>query len=394
VYRAAFELMTGLSLDPRKHPFLERTRRDTDPTLWSDEDVGELRKFLDEYRLPIDLGRRAAHMAHCRFMPQFLPTGVPMVMDQLADMRDLARLLLLDSLLRLHDGDADGALRGCTTAFLLARSLEENPELITFLVRLVLPVLSFQSAELVLDQADPSPQAIGELLATVRDEGEHLRAGLVQTFVAERVIALSTLGQTAGLQGPPSMPTASQKAAPVTGQPVTVGWYGKPFMRSLITGDLETVPRALEIARADYVDARLLMDALKADAAEWQKHYLRNYSRVLVALAVPAWVRTKEDETKGEARLAVAEVALGLKLYRGEHGQYPDSLDALSPAFLPVIPADPCTGKPLVYVRQGEGFLVYGIGLNGKDDGGITMTWEDSKMVNPDTDDVAWRARR
>ena len=238
------------------------------------------------------------------------------------------------------------------------------------------------------------PDACRELLAAVRDEEEHLRPGLVQTFVAERVIALANLGQTAGLQGLPSIPAASQKAARVTRQGVSVGWYGKPFMRSLITGYLETVPRALEIARADYVDARPLIEALKADAAEWQKHYLRNYSRILVASAVPAWIRAIEEETKAEARLAVAQVALALKLHKAEHGAYPDSLDALSPAFLDEVPGDPCTGSSPNFRREADGFLLYSIGLNGKDDGGITETWKEDKKVNPGTDDIAWRATR
>ena len=46
------------------------------------------------------------------------------------------------------------------------------------------------------------------------------------------------------------------------------------------------------------------------------------------------------------------------------------------------------------YSRDGEGFLLYSIGLNGVDDGGLAETEEDGKKLNPGTDDVTWRCAR
>jgi hypothetical protein len=59
-----------------------------------------------------------------------------------------------------------------------------------------------------------------------------------------------------------------------------------------------------------------------------------------------------------------------------------------------VVPTDPFTNKPLFYVRQGEGFLVYSVGLNGKDDGGLKETEKAGEKLNPSTDDIAWRCSR
>ncbi|MHC5057266.1 MAG: hypothetical protein ACYTKD_21525 [Planctomycetota bacterium] len=66
----------------------------------------------------------------------------------------------------------------------------------------------------------------------------------------------------------------------------------------------------------------------------------------------------------------VAQVGLALELHRSEKGEYPTKLDALAPEFLPEVPPDPYTGKPLVYRVEGDGFLVYSIGENLQDDGG------------------------
>ncbi len=162
----------------------------------------------------------------------------------------------------------------------------------------------------------------------------------------------------------------------------------------MVLGYLDTVPRIVEIGRADWVDARPLIDALEADASEWQEHFLRHRSRILVAMTVPAWVRLKEEETKTEARLAEAQIAFALTLHKVEHGEYPDSLDALAPDFLDQVPLDPFTSQPLEYARDGEGFLIYSVGLDGADDGGLTETEEAGKKVNPNTDDIAWRCTR
>ncbi|MHC4503164.1 MAG: F-box protein, partial [Planctomycetota bacterium] len=76
-----------------------------------------------------------------------------------------------------------------------------------------------------------------------------------------------------------------------------------------------------------------------------------------------------------------AVIGLSCELYKSRHGKYPGKLDDLAPEFLDKLPPDPFTGKPFVYRRKGEGdadgFVVYSVGENLKDDGGVK-------------DDIAW----
>jgi hypothetical protein len=60
------------------------------------------------------------------------------------------------------------------------------------------------------------------------------------------------------------------------------------------------------------------------------------------------------DELRAEATLAMTAVAL--RRHRLEHGTYPPSLDALVPAYLPALPIDPFTGRPIDYKTAGAGF--------------------------------------
>jgi len=78
---------------------------------------------------------------------------------------------------------------------------------------------------------------------------------------------------------------------------------------------------------------------------------------------------TVEEEVRAIHRMAV--VSLALAVWRAEKGNYPDKVDALSPAVLKAIPADPFTDKPLIYRRAGEGYVLYSVGPNMTDDGGV-----------------------
>jgi hypothetical protein len=63
-------------------------------------------------------------------------------------------------------------------------------------------------------------------------------------------------------------------------------------------------------------------------------------------------------------------VAIALELYRRQYGSYPDSLDQLTPALLPHVPADRITGQPLRYRLIDGKPIVYSIGADRDDDGG------------------------
>lgn len=90
-----------------------------------------------------------------------------------------------------------------------------------------------------------------------------------------------------------------------------------------------------------------------------------------------------------EAFALAARTGLACRVFKLRTGHYPDRLEELVPALLGAVPTDPFTGKPLVYRRAGDGFMVYSLGSNRKDDGG-RMTWEMTKLVMDADDDWSW----
>jgi hypothetical protein len=70
-------------------------------------------------------------------------------------------------------------------------------------------------------------------------------------------------------------------------------------------------------------------------------------------------------------RVAVAVIAV--ERFRRAHGDLPPSLDALVPAFITAVPEDPFSGKPLLFRKEADGYVVYSVDLNRRDDHG-TLT--------------------
>jgi hypothetical protein len=67
-----------------------------------------------------------------------------------------------------------------------------------------------------------------------------------------------------------------------------------------------------------------------------------------------------------------AALACALERYRLANGQFPETLESLSPKFIARAPNDVFTGQPCKYRRTDDGqFILYSVGWNEKDDGGV-----------------------
>ena len=100
-------------------------------------------------------------------------------------------------------------------------------------------------------------------------------------------------------------------------------------------------------------------------------------ARSLLGLLSPQWARYDLD-------LRILQIRAAIALYEKAHNASPDSLDALVPAFLPEVPMDPFSGKPLRYVREGENWKLWSFGYDLKDDGGAASLVDEKGRIGPD----------
>lgn len=91
---------------------------------------------------------------------------------------------------------------------------------------------------------------------------------------------------------------------------------------------------------------------------------------VLMSLLVPALEAALTAERRTSTQVDLALLAIALEVHRLEEGAYPARLEELVPGVLEELPVDPFGPTPYAYRITEDGYLIYSIGPNGKDDDG------------------------
>jgi hypothetical protein len=99
-----------------------------------------------------------------------------------------------------------------------------------------------------------------------------------------------------------------------------------------------------------------------------------------------AWWKRAQEGTPGLLRMQTlineGQIACALERYRLARGEYPETLDVLATGFIQRVPRDIVNGEPLKYRRvENKKFLLYSIGWNEKDEGGMDV----SDVNHPET---------
>jgi hypothetical protein len=109
---------------------------------------------------------------------------------------------------------------------------------------------------------------------------------------------------------------------------------------------------------------------------------------VFAAMVIPNLYKAVQTTARNQNLADLALTACALERYHLANSSYPDSLDALVPKFIEKLPHDIINGGRLQFRRAGDSFVLYSIGWNEKDDGGMTS----AKIINgqPDPDEGDW----
>jgi hypothetical protein len=150
-----------------------------------------------------------------------------------------------------------------------------------------------------------------------------------------------------------------------------------------IAGFARTVP-ALTCEEAEQFSAELLkLDAQAVtfgETMDLEQRFQRESSRGTfnpVAMVSVWWTNRKLNRSlhnrneMASARRRLMALELQLRCEHSKSGKVPESLDALVGGQLSSLPLDPFSGKSFVYHPQGTNWLLYSVGPDGRDDGGM-----------------------
>jgi hypothetical protein len=122
-------------------------------------------------------------------------------------------------------------------------------------------------------------------------------------------------------------------------------------------GEQRAALRAIETDLHDRANAGLLSKVV---------HPTETFTTLLWSVLMPAVSRVGEFQEARTVNMDLVRVSLRLRLYFLEKGEFPERLDVLTD-----IPRDRFVDKPLIYRREGKGYVLYSVGPNGVDDGGL-----------------------
>jgi ABC-type transport system involved in multi-copper enzyme maturation permease subunit len=336
-YQKFYELF--LDLDPEKQ--------------LNDEQVKKLTDLLENHESVLVLARRLAEMPHGRAPTTWSRDGLFLMLAHTQDSRTAANFLKYDTLLRSQENDADGALDSCRAIVNTGRSIGDEPALISTLVRIAIDAVALSNLERSLAQGQPnedSMRTLQQLLETEEKEPLVLIGMRGERAQMDRIMERLQNGQTnfktlKGLWG--GSPEVLVAAGSIKGQ--------RAAMLEIMNENVEAAKLPVEQQIPEFKRIE-------------QSIYKQN---IMIRMLVPATSRVVEATHRNQALLRAAIVALAVERFRRENGRWPISLAEVVPGKLGSIPTDPYDGKPIRFRRNKDGVVIYSVGPDGVDDGGI-----------------------
>jgi len=254
------------------------------------------------------------------------------------------------------DDGPDAGLALCARALALGDHCRDIPGMITCMVGMNMQSLTFDAAARFLSETQPSRKAMKTFIEVL--ERSCRREAFVRGWQMDLLTLLDFFSR------PQMLREMSKDQFRVFGRlyggHMTRFWHNTDEVECLRFG-----ARAVELSSQSYCEVAAQLEAFEADRKSIPQYCL------MAGIAVPkSFSLGFRHQSEHEAMVSLAVLGLTLKLYHLDHAAFPESLDALVPDYLPSIPPDELTGQPWMYRREGEGFILYSIGANLRDDGG------------------------
>jgi hypothetical protein len=317
--------------------------------------------------------------------------------------RELANSLVARALLRVAEGKIDAAWQDLLACHRLGRLVARGGTLIESLVGIAINQIAANADLAFLERANLTAQEVQCFLRDLQRLPLSPMADKID--VTERIEFLDSiqvvrrggfkyLEDLAGRGQPREVEAKEQLALDTLDWAPAMRngnrWYDRMVtaMRVKDRADrekqLNQVDRDLRKLKGD-VGQPVKIAGLLMGKTPPEKVVVDWVGNVMISLLMPATRKVMSAADRFEQVQRNLEVAFALAAYRREHGRYPEKLDALAPKHLATIPGDLFSGKALIYRSAANAYLLYSVGINGKDDGG--RSYDD----DPPGDDLSVR---
>jgi hypothetical protein len=341
----------------------------------------------------LDELRAASHRPYCRFNIKYDYAPLAGVeLSHLASLKGIVVKLSWRAEAELALGRSQAALDDLLLGLRLSDTVRGEPFLISHLVRIACHAIMTRTIWTGLATHQWSEAQLQQLQAALAkydllEDSEQVLRGERAGFGVRTIMQLMTPEGGAYLSGLMENGDAGR-------------WMHRLMPRGWLYFEAMNVSRGFQLTMAPYenwragqLDTRGFLDGLghENDLFKNRNPLATLFGhRIFVGLLLPATGRVFDKSLQAQGRIDLAHTACALERYRLAHGQYPDSLEALVPAFLPKLPPDLMSRKPLVYRRDTpQSYLLYSVGRNLVDDGG-KLVCNKNGVITYDQGDWVW----
>ena len=362
------------------------------------EEAGRIRSVVGPRRDALRLVRSARSKGRAQWPADSTTLPWPRDMSEVDAQREVASLVYLAALDEDDRGHSAEALEYVRDVLFISRAVDEMPSLAahgrsSHMAESAALRLAEIACGLRIATGDHQDDARAATVAQVRAliaellDDTPYRNGLRRAFRGDRIRLLATTRGLADgratlndfIGGRPSDYAADHdlgdRAARVAVE--ARDWFFRHGWRPMIFDDGVLVLRHATGAMWAALESADLPSAV-AGRGDWpdeiQGSAWREVRHAPARMMLPCLNVTVVSHYRAAAARRLAAVALAVRWCALEHGgALPARLEDLVPRYLPLVPADPlCSGTPaLRYVPGAARPVVYSVGRNGTDDGGV-----------------------
>ncbi|HUY91449.1 MAG TPA: hypothetical protein VMV10_22105 [Pirellulales bacterium] len=315
-------------------------------------ELAEAEQLLAQYQRSLELMHQAAREGGLARYPTRFADGGMTLLPHVQQLRTGVRLLALEAAVEGHHGRPDAAVDAIVTIFAAGRSLEQEPCIVSQLVRIAIDGTARErvrwlSSALALDDAQLA-RLDAELAAC-----EYRRSTYI-ALLGERVIGIEAFAN-----------------------PAKLGDEGEAFaFLGAFNGDRDQIMylqlMGELIAAADKSREAGELAAAKVDVQLQQLAGSRGsrLSHPLTLMLMPALSAFMEAASRNEASRDATRAAVAVERFRLANDRLPQTLDELTPTFLDAVPIDPFDGARLRYRIDAMEYVVYSVGKDKVDQNG------------------------
>ena len=325
---------------------------------------------LDKFDPVIEELRLASQMPYSRFPLNYdAREPAQIILPHLKSLMSCAWVLRLRSIAELADGQPEKALADVRLTLYLASSISNEPfgvassvrrSLIDFAVQPIgegLARRQWQDDQLTALVSDLTAiNAVQDYGATLRAE-RALRLNSIEYLRTERM-ANSIMDWNGDTLWPQ---TIMYRLSPA-------GWF---YMneRAVARAYESALPTAAEVGQG-IISPEISHRFGIVGGVLRSRHLIPD--NIAISFFVPPLAHDAKAWAQVQAGVDMARITCALERHRRARGGYPSQLDVLAPQFIKELPHDVINGQPFHYRNtEGDSYLLYSIGWDGKDDGGV-----------------------